>query len=151
MSAHTYTFTDHGIPFLARLLLRGDKYGLDECLTHDDVRPVLEFYDARYPHTAYGQFVSRYRLATLDTCRAGGLCLDGGNADAWYIGAENMRAVLNWAMETLDPPKPGSLDARALLQLLVDSASLTDNAPGYECIPIETMAKARAALKGAAC
>ena len=105
-------FSDHGVPFLARILLPGDTYGRGGCLVHDDPRPVLEFYDGRFSHSAYGQFVSRYRLDSLQDTRAGGLCLDGGNADVWYIGAENMRRVLAWAADTLAPVQaPGSLDA----------------------------------------
>ena len=62
---------ENGITFNVRRLNKGDKYGLDNCLTHEDERPVIEFYDSRYPFdrdvegNVLGQFISRYYLETL--------------------------------------------------------------------------------------
>jgi len=157
----TLHIVDHGIPFLLRIVRAGDRYGLDDCLTHphkrDSAAPLVEFYDSRHPHTPRGQFVSRYYVDTiLGRDRwgtgTGGLCLDGGNASVWFIGEENMARVRAWLAEELGlaPPAlpPGSLDAVAMLRVIVDSASLTDGVHGYECVPGETMRKARALLKG---
>ena len=84
--------------FNVRIVRKGDKYGLNNCLTHDKDEPMVEFYDNRYPHTEHGQFVSRYYVATiLGTDRygsgEGGLCLDGGNRDQWTVSAQDMDTV----------------------------------------------------------
>ena len=84
--------------FNVRVVNKGDKYGRDFCLTHDEDKPLVEFYDSRYPHTEFGQFVSRYYVSTIlgedKWGRAeGGLCLDGGNADSWTVSARHMDIV----------------------------------------------------------
>ena len=82
-----------------RIVKTGDKYGRDMCLTNDKA-PMVEFYDSRYPHTQYGQFVSRYYISTiLNQDKYGyyqypnGLCLDG-RVPAWHVSAEDMVDVL---------------------------------------------------------
>ena len=87
--------------FNVRVVNYGDKYGRDFCLTHDQQKPLVEFYDSRYPHTEFGQFVSRYYVETIlgedKWGRAeGGLCLDGGNADSWTVSAEDMDIVRSY-------------------------------------------------------
>lgn len=83
--------------FNVRILRKGDKYGRDFCLTHDEDKPLVEFYDTRYPHTEYGQFVTRYYVETiLGTDKwgrgEGGLCLDGG-VPSWTVGKQDMDTV----------------------------------------------------------
>ena len=83
--------------FNVRILRKGDKYGREFCLTHDEDKPLVEFYDSRYPHTEYGQFVTRYYVETiLGTDRygrgTGGLMLDGG-VPSWTVGAKDMDTV----------------------------------------------------------
>ena len=34
--------------FNVRIVNKGDRYGRADCLTHDDDRPMVEFYDRRY-------------------------------------------------------------------------------------------------------
>ena len=85
-----------GLKFNVRLVRPGDKYGLNNCLTHNETEPMVEFYDVRYPHTTFGQFVSRYCLSTLlERPWPGGLDLDGGVPD-WEVSAENMQTILKW-------------------------------------------------------
>jgi hypothetical protein len=48
-----------------RIVKNGDKYGLNHKLTYDENKPMVEFYDARYPHTEYGQFITRYYIGTI--------------------------------------------------------------------------------------
>lgn len=61
-----------GIPFTMRVVMNGDAYGKDMALTHEADDPLIEFYDARSQMDTdplgrpLGQFVSRYRLSTLD-------------------------------------------------------------------------------------
>lgn len=85
-----------GIKFNVRIVQEGDNYGLNNCLTHEQKEPLVEFYDSRYPHTEFGQFVSRYNMSTLLQRNANvGLDLDGGIAD-WKIDAKGMEDVTQW-------------------------------------------------------
>lgn len=79
--------------FTVRFVNNGDKYGLDFCLTHDKDEPMIEFYDARYPLTEFGQFVSRYYVKSLrgHTAR---LILDGGIPE-WTVSSDGMKQVQN--------------------------------------------------------
>lgn len=86
--------------FNVRIVNNGEKYGREFCLTHDEDKPMVEFYDRRYSHTQYGQFVSRYYVGTLLGLDGfyggeptGGLCLDGGNPNSWTVSAEDMVLV----------------------------------------------------------
>jgi hypothetical protein len=81
--------------FNVRVVSRGDKYGLNFALTHEGLMPLVEFYDTRYPHTEFGQFVSRYYLDTILNCDDRfGLSLDSG-VTAWTVPAEAMADVIN--------------------------------------------------------
>ena len=83
--------------FNVRIVNKGDKYGRDFCLTHTEDKPLVEFYDARYPHTEFGQFVSRYYVETIlgddgYGSKAGGLSLYGGISE-WSVSARDMETV----------------------------------------------------------
>ena len=81
--------------FNVRVVSRGDKYGLNFALTHNGIMPLVEFYDSRYPHTEFGQFVSRYYLDTiLNHDPSFGLNLDAG-VTAWTVPAEAMIEIIN--------------------------------------------------------
>lgn len=87
-----------GRAFNARLVRQGDRYGLNDCLTHEKPEPMVEFYDATYENDdrfdiGRGQFVSRYYVCTLDGGH-GALNLDGGVA-AWWVSQENVDDVLD--------------------------------------------------------
>jgi hypothetical protein len=90
--------------FNVRIVEKGDKYGRDMCLTHDESEPLIEFYDASYDFEkdefgkVLGQFVSRYYMSTLAGEYNGtfGLCLDGGSADVWSINSNSMLLVSDW-------------------------------------------------------
>jgi hypothetical protein len=84
--------------FNVRVVNTGDKYGVNDCLVNDKA-PMVEFYDTRYPHTQYGQFVSRYYVDTLLERDTGGLCLDGG-VPSWTVSAEDMATVRNFLKDT---------------------------------------------------
>lgn len=80
--------------FNVRIVSRGDKYGLNFALTHNEDMPLVEFYDSRYMHTEYGQFVSRYYLDTIINHDEGlGLSLDAG-VTAWTVPAEAMSELI---------------------------------------------------------
>jgi hypothetical protein len=80
--------------FNTKLIRAGDKYGLDDCLTHDG-DPMLEFYDPRYQHTPIGQFVSRYYVRTLLEGNNTGLMLDTQHSD-WQVDQEQMTEIRDW-------------------------------------------------------
>ena len=98
---------DEGRPWNIKILRKGDKYGRSNCLTHEDERPLVEFYDALYgPEQGFdeeGQFVGRYYVETIlgedgyGSC-AGGLCLDGG-IPCWNIDAVSMNLVREYLLE----------------------------------------------------
>ena len=77
--------------FTVRFVNKGDTYGRDFCLTHDKEDALIEFYDSRYPHTEFGQFVSRYYVKTLRG-HTNGLSLDGGIPE-WTVSAAGMAQV----------------------------------------------------------
>lgn len=71
------------IPMFAKLVLKGESYGLNNCLTHDQDDPLVEFYSTKFQPEGY--FISRYALSTLrgksqysnGQFRRAGLCLQG--------------------------------------------------------------------------
>lgn len=95
-NSKTHTFkAENGVTFLARRIDQDKSYGLNDCLTHGATDALVEFYDTRYPHTAYGQFVSRYYLSTLqEHALDEGLNLCGGVPD-WSSDAASLQAVVN--------------------------------------------------------
>ena len=92
-----------GLTFNVRLVRKGDRYGLDDCLVHDKDEPLVEFWDATYENdprftTGLGQFVSRYFLSTLTDEDGNGhklravprgiaLC---GHVPAWTVTGSNV-------------------------------------------------------------
>lgn len=112
-------------PWAVRLVFSGMAYGLDFKLTHDKEQPLVEFYDARFEHTPYGQFVSRYYAETLlegyeKGRTAGGICLEGGVPD-WNLSGAALGRVLDWVKKTiaereLNPP----IDRKWLSQYIGD-------------------------------
>lgn len=94
---------DLGIPMTVRIVTKGERYGLNGCMTHEMDEPLVEFYDARYNHNDWlgfcGQFVGRYFLSTLEEDRRTlvmyGLDLDGGIPD-WKVSGENMQVFYQW-------------------------------------------------------
>ena len=99
--SRTHTFTNHcGVPMLAVLIQTGNRYGR---LREDGMRPLIanrpmvEFWDARYPHDKEHRalLVQRYYVDTLaGTCgRATGLLLDAGTPE-WSLSADDLSGVM---------------------------------------------------------
>lgn len=90
--------------FNVRILRKGEKYGLEDCLTHKERKPLVEFYDYRHrddKEWKRGQFVSRYYAETILKHDLNfGLSLDGG-VPAWTVSAESMREILAWLRQEL--------------------------------------------------
>ena len=96
------SFTDFltGIEWTARIVKTGKKYGLDDCLVNDG-GSLVEFYDGRYDHTEFGQFVARYNAGTIAGV-AGGLDLCGYEAN-WTICARTMGEIRAWLFDPIFP------------------------------------------------
>jgi hypothetical protein len=104
----TEVVNEDGRTFTVRILHEGDRYGLNDCLTHDESEPTIEFFDKTYIEgfTSLGQFVSRYYLSTLeepkpsewlgDLSQASGIDLHGG-IDVWYVTAQNVADAIAFA------------------------------------------------------
>ena len=96
------------IPFIVRLVEKGDNYGRDLCLTQKTEETTIHFYDARYPHTQLakdvsGQFTGgSYYVGTLlqdeDKLSKHGLCLHGG-VDSWNVDSNTMKQVFEFIKE----------------------------------------------------
>jgi len=98
---------DAGRTFSVRLVRQGEAYGLDGCLTHDKVDPLVEWYDATYEGVPgvgpWGQYVTSYCYSTLtgqdgwsrSDYRTGAhnLNLDGGEP-LWRVSGANVREAL---------------------------------------------------------
>jgi hypothetical protein len=90
---------ENGRAFNVRFVRKGERYGLDDCLVHDERDPLVEFWDATYENNpdftrGLGQFTSRYYLSTLKKCRGGngiGLC---GHVPVWTVTGKNVDDVL---------------------------------------------------------
>lgn len=97
------------IPFNVVVIFKGEKYGLNDCLTHENEIPLVEFFDARYNHTEYGQFTGgSYFAATLlgldgycsEIGSEGGLCLQG-DISQWYIDVDTCKLIATWLKNIL--------------------------------------------------
>lgn len=90
--------------FNVRILRKGEKYGLEDCLIHTERKPLVEFYDYRHRNDKEwkrGQFVSCYYAETLlEHDPNFGLPLDGGIPE-WTVSAESMREILAWLRQEL--------------------------------------------------
>ena len=90
--------------FNVRILRKGEKYGLEDCLTHKERKPLVEFYDYRHRNDQEwkrGQFVSRYYAETiLEHNPNNALSLDGG-IPAWTVPPVSMREILAWLLQEL--------------------------------------------------
>jgi hypothetical protein len=70
-------------------------------LPQEDSKPAVEFYDARYEHTALGQFVSRYYVETLIERQAGVELRLDMKIPEWTISGATMDRVVQWMREAV--------------------------------------------------
>ena len=78
-----------GRSFLIKIVNTGERYGLNDCLTHDKPDPLVEVYDLTYAsmgsYGPEGQFVARYYARTL-AASPGGRGIDlCGHEPVWKI------------------------------------------------------------------
>ena len=100
---------DAGRLFTVRIVTMGQRYGLADCIVHNEAdKPLIEFYDATYAGPAHGprgQFVSRYYAANLRARRDDeySLSLQGSEPD-WTVSARNVREALDYCDRITNPP-----------------------------------------------
>jgi hypothetical protein len=78
--------------FFVRVVSKGQKYGLNNCLTHDSNDHLVEFYAAKSADadSPFGQFISRYYFSTiLDRQNGYGLAL-WSDIPEWSLTASEM-------------------------------------------------------------
>jgi hypothetical protein len=95
-----------GHPWRVRLIVAGDRYGLEDRVLHKG-RPMIEWFSRA--HSDEGIFVSRYFISTLDgsdgysDARVDGLCLgDFGRDHNMQASGDEIRTVLNWAARQME-------------------------------------------------
>jgi len=102
--------------WLVRLVPPEGKYGVNNCITNDSGKFLVEFYDLRHKHPVFcpeGQFTGgRYYASTLledPEWRSGeithGLCLDGG-VPAWTVSAKQMAVAMAFIREKTSAHQP---------------------------------------------
>ena len=99
-----FSDTETQVPWLAVVVRPGERYGrIDRdtgarWLVNNTGKPLIEFWDRRYPHDEKhrGQFVSRYYLDTF-MGHIGALTLDTGSS-LWYLSVRTV-AALQGALE----------------------------------------------------
>lgn len=78
--------------WLVKIVKQGDKYGLNNCLTHFQPASMVEFYD-----TSNGeQFVSRYYVETFLGIEDGVGLMLYGSCPAWNLDGESVDSVKDW-------------------------------------------------------
>ena len=100
----TKLFIDKHETWEVRIVERSDRYGLNDCLEHKGIEPMVEFWDChRDKHESPHQFVSRYCLSTMrdrDSLTQPHQALDlMGYEPKWTVSADCMVEVLEWLSE----------------------------------------------------
>lgn len=84
---------NNGRNFIARRVDKGDKYGLNMCLTHDDDRPLIEFTDITNIEKPQG--LPAYYLHTLQDRKRGTGLMFFTYAPEWCISGLNMDLMID--------------------------------------------------------
>jgi hypothetical protein len=97
---------DRGKPFNIRVVLKGERYGREDCLVHDEEDPLVEFYDASFGDVCgpRGQFVSRYYLSTIKEQPDRGILLEGSEP-RWTVSAGNVQTAIMFAEYRVETAK----------------------------------------------
>lgn len=101
---HGGTFVANVGPFNVTIVRKGDHYGRENCLTHGEDEPMVEFYDAglvKPGFTTAGQFIARYYLSTLRK-HSGGLSMLT-YVPQWTLTAEQFDAARVAVEKFLNP------------------------------------------------
>lgn len=93
MSTFRFENKSTGKSWMARIVKQGDRFGLNNCLTHDKPASMIEFCD-----TSNGEqfVVSRYYVETILSIKNHcGLMLDAFQP-AWHLDGESVDSVKEW-------------------------------------------------------
>jgi len=93
----------YGLELVTRAVTKGGNYGLNDCLTHNDTDPLVEFYSRDTFGPGKHQFISRYYLSTLTERGAAspyltGLNLDGG-VERWDASGYQVDIAIRHAQQ----------------------------------------------------
>lgn len=89
----TKLFQDEEGKIKVRLVKQGDKYGLNNCIKHEETEPLVEFYDPRH-------FVSRYYLEDILSIKPHqGICLEGSRYEYLAIEGDCLDSVKKWLIK----------------------------------------------------
>lgn len=92
---------DAGRRFLVRCIRKGEWYGLNGCLRHDDDDPVIEFTDLTPPGgpgpAPWLGFLARFPVRAVREWGALGEVWLYGRDLAWRLSPEQARLVAEWA------------------------------------------------------
>ena len=92
---------NNGMTFNVLIIRKGERYGVNNGLIHEEDDALVEFYDVRFDHTPLGQFIARYYAETLlEDDGFGPFELDGGNPN-WTVGDVAMERVTTWLRDEL--------------------------------------------------
>jgi hypothetical protein len=95
-----------GREFFIRVVMKGDRYGLKDCLIHTENNPMIEFYDYTFSNHDHfgprGQFVSRYYAETIAAIKDRGLTLQGYEP-LWTIDQKALKPVIKLASDLFRP------------------------------------------------
>ena len=84
--------------WVVRLIRKGDAYGLNDKLTHDQARPMVDFFRCEQGNEDKGFFVSRYYVETLLAGSHKSIQLDGRDP-AFAVHEQAFADVLQWLRE----------------------------------------------------
>lgn len=91
-------------PLNVRIVENGEQYGQADALTHNGTEPLVEFFDARHPHTPDGQFISRYYLSVIMSVIANGGALNLAGGEPEWTASDETMATLGAYIDTTAIP-----------------------------------------------
>lgn len=93
---------ENGVTFTVRRVGKGERYGRDDYMIHDEEMPLIEIYDTRYPQTEHGLLVRRlYMNSIFEQSKKGGIDLHSGEADL-RINQDTIQKALVLLIQTDD-------------------------------------------------
>lgn len=102
-----FTLGSSGDELVIRLILKGDYYGGDLHIVHDKIDPIVEFYYPRRRANKFGRLIESYSLSELVkevVDRNNGLYLRD-DINHWEINVDMLKAIVDWARQSLDSNK----------------------------------------------
>lgn len=127
-----------GLPLDVRLVLKGERWGREDCLVHDKADPLVEYYHPHPKHGPRGYRVSYYSASTLFESRhTDGIALSGHERQ-FDVPAEEQARVLTWlALHVrLSVTADGETEETLLAAFLADNAEDAETCRKVRTLPI---------------